>query len=118
MVDGKPKFLIVDDHAEFRRTLRAFLPPDAVILECSDGEEALACYAGHQPDWVLMDIEMRGMDGFTAARRLKETFPEAHIIIISNHGEEEFRTEARDLGTAGFVHKAQLDELHRFFPIN
>ena len=76
------KFLIVDDHAGFRRTIRAFLPA-GIVVECEDGAEVLARYAAEQPDWVLMDIEMRGMDGFTAARKLKEKFPDASLTVES-----------------------------------
>lgn len=104
------KFLIVDDHAAFRQTIRAFLPA-GVVAECADGRDVLACYAAEHPDWVLMDIEMSGVDGLTATRQLKQEFPEARVIIVSNHGEEEFRTAAREVGTCGFVHKEHLEEL-------
>jgi two-component system response regulator DegU len=106
------KFLIVDDHAGFRQVIRAFLPA-GVVVECDDGSALLERYAAEQPDWVLMDIEMRSMDGFTATRRLKAQYPEARVIIISNHGEAEFRREAEELGTEGFVHKSELEKLAR-----
>jgi len=107
---GKKKFLIVDDHPGFRQVIRAFLP-DGVVVECDDGSAVLAYYAAEQPDWVLMDIEMRSMDGFTATRRLKAQYPDAHVIIISNHGEAEFRRAAEELGTEGFLHKFELEKL-------
>jgi CheY-like chemotaxis protein len=104
------KFLIVDDHAAFRQTLRAFLP-DSTVTECADGSEVLALYAAERPDWVLMDIQMPGLDGLTATRRLKERFPLARIIIVTNHAGEEFRAAAREAGADGFVHKENLEEL-------
>ena len=107
---ARGKFLIVDDHAAFRQTLRAFLP-DSTVVECADGREVLALYAAERPDWVLMDIQMPGMDGLTATRRLKERFPEARIIIVTNHAGEEFRAAAREAGADGFVHKEHLEEL-------
>ena len=109
---GRPptKYLIVDDHAAFRKTIREFLPA-GVVIECADGREVLDCYAAEHPDWVLMDIEMGSLDGLTATRQLKARFPEARVIIVSNHGEEEFRQAARDLGACGFVHKANLEDL-------
>ena len=109
---GRPptKILIVDDHAAFRKTIREFLPA-SVVTECADGREVLDRYAAEQPDWVLMDIEMGSLDGLTATRELRARFPEARVIIVSNHGEEEFRQAARDLGASGFVHKAHLEEL-------
>ena len=107
---ARGKFLIVDDHAAFRQTLRAFLP-DSTVLECVDAREVLALYAAERPDWVLMDIQMPGLDGLTATRRLKERFPEARIIMVTNHDGEEFRATAREAGADGFVHKENLEEL-------
>ena len=104
------KFLIVDDHAAFRQTIRAFLPA-GTVTECADGRDVLACYAAERPDWVLMDIEMAGLDGLSATRQLKQKFPEARVIIVSNHREEEFRGAARELGSCGFVNKDHLEEL-------
>lgn len=104
------KYLIVDDHAGFRRTIRAFLP-EGVVAECADGREVLESYAIEHPDWVLMDIEMSGLDGLTAMRQLKERFPEARVIFVSNHGEEEFRSAAREIGASGFVQKDHLEQL-------
>lgn len=104
------RFLIVDDHASFRKTVRAFLPA-AAISECSDGSEVVDRYAAELPDWVLMDIEMRGVDGLSATRELRRKFPDARVIIVSNHSEEEFVAAARELGTRGFVHKEHLEQL-------
>ena len=106
---ARGKFLIVDDHAAFRQTLRAFLP-DATVVECADGREVLALYAAERPDWVLMDIQMPSLDGLTATRRLKERFPAARVIIVTNHAGEEFRAAARKAGADGFVHKEHLED--------
>ena len=100
----------MDDHAAFRRTIRPFLPAGTVV-ECADGCEAVAACAAERPDWVLMDIEMPGMDGLTATKELKKRFPETQIIIVTNHGEEEFRAAARELGALGLVLKEHLQEL-------
>lgn len=110
--DRTRKFLIVDDHAGFRKTLRAFLPPGS-IAECDSGLDALAAYETEQPDWVLMDIEMAGMDGLTATRQLLRRFPRARVILVSNYPEEAFRQVATELGSYGFVNKEHLNELRR-----
>jgi len=107
---GTEKFLIVDDHAAFRQTIRPFLPNGSVI-ECGDGNQALDACAAERPDWVLMDIEMPGMDGLTATRELKRRFPDVRVIIITNHGEEDMRTAALELGAVGFVRKEHLEDL-------
>jgi len=108
--DRNRKFLIVDDHAGFRKTLRAFLPPGS-ITECDSGLDVVALYEAEQPDWVLMDIEMAGMDGLTATRELLRRFPRARVILVSNHPEEGFRRAATELGSYGFVNKEHLNEL-------
>jgi DNA-binding NarL/FixJ family response regulator len=110
MVGGKNKFLIVDDHAGFRRTLRAFLPA-GIVIECDNSAAALTCYAAERPDWVLMDIELPDADGLSTTRQLKARFPAARVIIVSNHGEAEFRQAAAQLGACGFVHKEHLELL-------
>ena len=106
------RFLIVDDHASFRKTIRAFLPAGQVS-DCTDGSEVVARYAAEQPDWVLMDIEMAGLDGLSATRQLRQRFPNARVIIVSNHADEEFRAAACELRTRGFVHKEHLEEIAR-----
>jgi len=110
MPGGLRKFLIVDDHAAFRQTIRPFLP-NGTVIECDEGRAALEACATEHPDWVLMDIEMPGMDGLTATRELKQRFPNVRIIIVTNHGEEDFRAAAMELGVEGFLRKENLAEL-------
>lgn len=107
---GARKFLVVDDHAAFRQTLRAFLPA-GLVTECGDGSEALACYERERPDWVLMDIELPGMDGLTVTRILKQRFPEARILIVTNHPGKDLRAVAVEVGACGFLAKENLSEL-------
>ena len=107
---GTRKFLVVDDHAAFRQTIRAFLP-EGVITECDNGPEALACYEKDRPDWVLMDIEMPGMDGLTVTRILKQRFPEARVLIVTNHPGEDVRAVAVAVGACGLLAKESLDQL-------
>lgn len=110
--DGPRKFLIVDDHTGFRKTLRAFLPPGR-ISECDDGLKAIALYGAELPDWVLMDFELQGMDGLTATRHLLHRFPQARVIFVSNHADDAFRDAAMAVGAYGFVSKQHLAEVRR-----
>jgi CheY-like chemotaxis protein len=68
----RPTVLIVDDHAEFRRSAGALLEAEgfAVIAEAADGEEAIAAVERVQPEIVLLDVQLPGVDGFTVAERL------------------------------------------------
>lgn len=103
------KVLIVDDHAATRRLIGKVVS-DLVssIMECGDGLEALAAYDRHRPDWVLMDIEMSQMDGITATREILLTFPDAKILIVSKHDDEQIREAARTAGARGYVLKENL----------
>ena len=105
-------FLLVDDHAGFRRTVRDFLPGDAEVVECGDGCDALRAYENHHPDWTLMDIDMPGMDGLTATRAIRAAHPQARIVIVTSHNTPDFRDEATQAGAAAFVSKDDLSGLH------
>ena len=104
----------MDDHAGFRKTVRDFLPREVVeVVECADGAEALAAYAANQPDWTFMDIAMPGLDGLSATRAIRERFPNARIIILSNHDLPEMREQALEVGACAFVSKENLWEINR-----
>jgi CheY-like chemotaxis protein len=102
-------YLLVDDHAGFRSMVRDFLPDGAAeVHECADGTEAVQAYAAHHPDWTLMDIDMPGMDGFTATRAIRAADPCARIVIVTSHDTPDCRAEAEDAGASAFVPKENL----------
>ncbi len=104
----KIKVLLVDDHAILREGLRMLLgcqPDIEVIGEAGDGREALDKAALLQPDVVLMDISMAGMDGLEATRELRRTQPETQIIVLSQHDEPQFVNSLLEAGAAGYVLK-------------
>src|SRR5262245_54457449 len=106
---GEMMLMIVDDNAAMRRMIRRVTGDLAErIVECEDGSEALAAYEKHhfgQADWVLMDVEMARMDGLTATRQIRAAHPEARVLIITRHNEEEVRAAAFSSGACGFVPK-------------
>lgn len=106
--------LIVDDHAEVRRMTRFFLrdlPFD--FEECDDGADALECYEKIRPVWVLMDWEMRRMDGLTAARRIIGKYPQAKILMVTQYDDRELKEAAIKAGAKGFILKENLMDLRR-----
>ena len=106
------KVLIVDDNARMRKTIRSIVgSPSDEVQECKDGSEVLTMYESFHPDWVLMDIEMKMKDGFAATRELMGLHPEAKVIIVTNHSDQQSRDEARDAHAYGFVPKGNLFEL-------
>lgn len=106
------KMLIVDDSAAMRRCIRKLLPEADEKFECSDGSEAIRAFAKHRPDWVLMDIDMKELDGLSAARQIKADWPAARIIFVTAHDKQRFRDAASQLKADGYVVKDRLDEIN------
>jgi two-component system chemotaxis response regulator CheY len=107
------KFLIVDDSADMRRCIKEYLPDKIETVECRDGLEAIAAFAEHRPDWVLMDIEMRPIDGLAATRQIKAHWPQARIIFVTSHDESRFRDAASQLKVEGYVLKDNLEQINQ-----
>lgn len=106
--------MIVDDHQEMRQLLRGTLTKLATdIRECADGSEAVAAFAQERPDWTLMDVAMKGIDGLEATRRIKALFPDARILVLTQHDSPGVRQAARDAGATAFLSKDQLIEIER-----
>ena len=103
------KLLIVEDNARMRKLIKSLVQEFAdEIFECSDGSEVFTAYRLHRPDWVLMDIEMTHMDGFTASQHLIQSFPSAQIVIVTKYDDDNLRQEARLAGACGYVLKEDL----------
>ena len=100
--------LVVDDHRTFGEAMRIALEQEkglAVVGVATSGEESLALANDHVPDVVLMDIEMPGMDGIEAIRRIKERSPEARVVVVSAHQSELIMARAVEAGASGFLSK-------------
>ena len=109
------KALIVEDNELMRRLIRSLISDLAdVVIECGTGDGASEAYAQNRPDWVLMDVQLPGLDGITATGRIKVAFPDAHILIVTDHGDEPLRAAAREAGATGYVLKENLLELRRW----
>lgn len=103
------KILIVDDNGGARAMLKEFLLGDAgEFYECEDGADALAAYEAFLPDFVLMDWEMKRVNGLAATRLIVAHFPDAAVLIVSNHDAPELRTAATEAGARGVVLKHDL----------
>ncbi|MEW6211874.1 MAG: response regulator transcription factor [Acidobacteriota bacterium] len=108
------KVLIVEDSRRVRELIRRLLGGlSDEIYECADGSDAFAAYDEHLPDWVLMDIEMKRMDGLSASRLIKDAHPEARIVIVTRYDDEKLREAARNAGACDYVPKENLLELRR-----
>lgn len=103
------QILLVDDHTMLRDGLRNILqmePDMQVVGEAADGESAVRQAESLQPDVVLMDIHLPGIDGIEATRRVRIACPRAAIIILSMHDDDEFLFSAIREGAAGYLLKS------------
>lgn len=108
------KLLIVEDNASVRKVIRNLVARVAgEIYECADGAGALTLFKQERPDFVLMDIQMDGMDGITATRQVKADDPTARVIIVTNYDQPDLREAAYQAGACGYVSKENLLELVR-----
>jgi DNA-binding NarL/FixJ family response regulator len=107
------RLLLVDDHALIREGLRAVLESGGemkVAGEGSSGLEAIEAFRRLRPDVALLDIGMPDMDGLAACKRIRAEHPDARIIILTVHAEEQFFFEALRAGAHGYVLKRSTAE--------
>jgi len=102
------KILIVDDHEVVRDGLKNILSSldnTIIIGEASNGEEAVKMYMTLKPDVVIMDISMPGVSGIEATRIIKQKDPDAKILILTMHDNQEYLNQIIRSGAKGFILK-------------
>lgn len=109
------KVLIVDDHALVRMGIRRLLDDLSdiqVVAEAESGEIALALVKKLQPDVVLLDMKMPGMDGWEVTRRLTKSNPKIKVIAVTALSTEPLPTRVLQLGAMGYMTKdSSADEM-------
>jgi DNA-binding response OmpR family regulator len=107
------RLLLVDDEEEFVKTLSERLEmrnikPDAV----HDGDQALSFVKENEPDVIVLDLRMPGIDGIEVLKRVKEAHPNIQVIILTGHGTEEDEERAKKLGAFDYLEKpVDIDKL-------
>ena len=106
------RILVVDDHPLTRGALAALLEQHgfAVVGEAADGEEAIDRARALQPDLVLLDLSMPGLDGLTALPRLRAAAPSCEVVVLTASGTEENLLGAIRAGAAGYLLKSEPPE--------
>ena len=109
------RVMLVDDHTVVRSGLSAFLTAYKdleLVGEAANGERAIMLCQQAQPDVILMDLVMPGMDGATATREIREQYPQIQIIALTSYKEQDLVQGALQAGAIGYLLKdISADEL-------
>lgn len=102
------RLLLADDQALVRGAMAALLalePDITVVAEVGRGDEVVAAALEHRPDVALLDVEMPGLDGVSAARELRATLPGCAVLMVTTFGRPGYLRQAMMAGASGFVVK-------------
>ncbi|MBE9211890.1 response regulator [Plectonema cf. radiosum LEGE 06105] len=103
---SEARILVVDDEKNIRLTVAQCLEPQGYTVKTAiDGGEALAQLEEYDPQLMLLDLQMPGMNGLEVLETAKERLPDLHVIMISAHGNVENAVEAMKLGAVDFIQK-------------
>ena len=107
---GVMSVLIVDDHPSFRASARRLLEAEGfhVVGEAEDGEAGITAAQQLQPDVVLLDVQLPGIDGFEVAARLSALGLRSAVVLTSNRDPDEYGPLLASAAVRGFVPKAEL----------
>ena len=109
------KVTIVDDHELVRTGIIRILkdePDIEVVAEASSGEEAIQLVKQYKPDVVLMDVNMPGIGGFEATRKLIQMYPDLKVIVVTIHVDDPFPSRMLQAGAMGYLTKGcGVDEI-------
>ncbi len=103
----KKKILIADDEPSIRLTVRRMLDKDYIVLEATNGEEAVDIAQGQKPDLILMDLMMPKMDGYTACSMIKaeQATKVIPVIMLTAIDHELNKKFAMEMGAEGYITK-------------
>jgi len=109
------KVLVVDDEVAFANTLSQRLQMrDMIVGTAYDGEEALSQLKKEEPDVMVLDLRMPGMQGMDVLRETKKAYPLVQVIVLTGHGTDKDAEEAKRLGGFDFLNKpADIELLER-----
>jgi two-component system invasion response regulator UvrY len=103
------KVLICDDQEAFRAAAREVVNATQgfdVVGETGTGEESVVAAGRLQPDLVLMDVHLPGIDGLEASRRIRRANPKVAVLLLSTYDREEFAVRIAESGAIAFISKA------------
>ncbi len=107
------RIMIVEDSRVMRMMIQNVIGKDNEYFEYEDGEDAVSSYSSIHPDYVLMDISMKRMDGITATKKIKDMDGNAHVVIVTDFDNKQFRDNATDAGAIAYITKENLFDIQR-----
>ena len=108
----KLTLLLADDHRLLRSGLKLLLQrdPDMLVVgESEDGEQTIRLFEQLQPDILLLDLSMPNMGGIECLKEIKSRYPEARVIVLTMHEDENYIKRAMQAGASAYVHKSAAD---------
>lgn len=109
------KILIVEDNGSMRAFIKKIIEQNInhveAIYESDDGDQAVELYRHYRPDWVLMDIQLKTVDGLTATRTILNDDPSAKVIMMTQYDDQEYRKMAENAGVVAYILKENLLDL-------
>ncbi len=105
------KIVIIDDDSIVLMSLKTIIEAGGiqVLATGKSGAEAVELYEKYQPDILLSDIRMEGMDGITAAGQVLEKYPEARVLFLTTFSDDEYVVNALKCGAKGYILKQDFE---------
>src|SRR5947209_10457980 len=107
------RIIVADDHGIVRARIKLLLerqPGIDVVGEAADGADAVALALRTRPDLSILDVSMPRLTGLQAAREIRAQLPDARVLILSMHDDEQYLFEALKAGASGYVLKREADQ--------
>lgn len=106
--------LIADANDRMRLLLRSTLSDlEAEILEARTSESALECVRTHRPEWVMLEFNLRPLNGLVVAQTIRGEFPTAKIVMVTNCDDPEVKARAQAIGVLSYILKDDLLEVRK-----
>jgi DNA-binding NarL/FixJ family response regulator len=109
MTENQPiRVILADDHAVVRKGIREFLEVDGdilVVAEAADGERAVTLVAEYHPDVAVLDIQMPGITGIEATRRIKAKYPAVRVLVLTAYDDDPYIFALLQAGASGYILK-------------
>lgn len=108
---SKLRVLIVESHPPLRRLLSQFLetlPDIQVVGQATTGDDAISMARSAEPDMVILDSGLPGLNGFITASLIKDTLPGTSVVIVTDDDSEEYRVAAAGCGASAYVAKERV----------